>query len=302
MRKFIVLLTLLLMSTFILTACNPTKSSDIDENAGETISDEETSTDVISIEKTSPETINKSYQIYEEIINTINAGISLDFNLDFEMIDNNNPSQVKKMFENRVHIFKSNTNIDIFRDITNVHTDGNQYNNKMYFKDGHYYEEAIVFNYDIELSRNRAKREWDLQTYLEKSETKFLEFKKEAVKEATIAEHENGKVISFVLDEEKMTQLLTIFPKDMKASYIEGNDIKFDDVNVEIGVDKDNTLTYFNILSSIEIQTENENQVMTYTSKTKINKIGDDVKIDFPEDLDEYPEMSPAIKELIDNY
>ena len=272
MRKFIALLALLLASTFIFTACNPIEGSKGDVSPGETA----------SIGEGDANTTNTAYQIYEEISKVMGGGSSLDMDMEMEITSSSDPTQAIKMSGKMLQVIRSETDMDMFMDM-NVEIMGQQIENKSYFKDGYSYTET---------SGQKMKMKMDLDEYLKQNGNEFLHFEKEAVKNANITENEDGKVLSFVLDGEKLNELLSdsFGALGEISGAIGDTDVNFDNINMEFGVDNNNTLKYYNMVMTMATEAESGNQEITVTMKSTINKIGD-VTIDFPEDLDDYQDV-----------
>lgn len=155
----------------------------------------------------------------------------------------------------------------------------------MYYTEGYYYMDMLGM---------KMKTPMDVAEMMEGMEegTSAADIGTEGMKDLEMEEKEDGYVISFVGDTEKMLDYTESAMASMQSmAGMEGAEMTLDEIKGTITIDKDGYISEQVVDMAMTMTVEGEAVATTMTMTLTYNSIGEDVVVELP-DLSEYQEAS----------
>lgn len=233
---------------------------------------------------------NETYAEFLKANEKMAGAESMDMDMDIKaVIEADGQSMDMKMKGNMKQIMRSETDIDMEMDMNIDMTIPGMGQQKMdsltYFKDGYLYTSGMGQKVKMAMDIEEMQKQSNLAS------TDFT-FEEKAVKSSSMKEVEGGKELSFTLDGKTMSESLSEMMGSMsKTLPIDATDMNFGDMEYVIVVDNDSNMKNMAIKFDANMDIEGQKMTVKYDITAKVNQINN-VTIDFPSDLDTYPEAT----------
>lgn len=210
------------------------------------------------------EKVNKAEGIDADMDMTISmelSGMSMDIKMDGSILTNK----------------KSDTDADLAMDAT-AEIMGQKVPMKYYYTDGYFYMEA---------ADQKSKAKMDLEKAQEKigGATEMTNVQAKMVKDVKVKDDGDNRVFTYKLDPKKMDEYVKKSMNsigDLASGAASGTDIKIKGYKGTMTVDKDGNPVEQTIKMEITTSAEGQEITMKADATVKYNKMGKDVKIEFP--------------------
>ena len=156
---------------------------------------------------------------------------------------------------------------------------------EMYYADGYMY-------YNIPAAEAKYKIAMDMQEALEEANSSALDgIEEEMVKESSMADEGDGKVVTMTLDGTKMTDMVTNMTGNLTASLGEGGEISIGDIPYTVHIDADGNITSIEMDMTFDMTIQGSAMNMSMNLVMDVTSIGG-VTVELPADLADYPELT----------
>ena len=157
---------------------------------------------------------------------------------------------------------------------------GQEMEMKAYYKDGYYYMDS---------NGQKIKMKMDVADVMKQMGSASLEIGKDAVKEQSVTDGQDGKELNMTLDGQKIMDQASGLMAGLDQYSAMADEMKMGDMSLNAVVGEDGNLKSTDIDFSITMTIQKQETTMDAKVTMDIEKIGG-IKVEFPDDLDSYKE------------
>lgn len=156
---------------------------------------------------------------------------------------------------------------------------------EMYYADGYIY-------YNIPAAATKYKMAMTMEEAMQEANTSALDgIEEEMVKESSVADEGDGKVVTMTLDGTKMTDLVMDMAGDLTASLGDGGEMNIGDIPYTVHIDADGNMTSIEMDMTFDMTVQGTAMNMSMNMVMDVTAVGG-VTVELPADLADYPEAT----------
>ena len=240
-----------------------------------------------------------AYNLYQRMNSAMADVTSMDADMTINMQMRMDGESIDMIMGGNVRtVVHSDTDIDMHMVLTTTIMEegfNESFTITAYFTDGILYMEMPPFEIEgMEIDGIRMQQPMDLDEAMDMSNNiETLNFPENAVLESSVESISGGRRLEMLVDGDAIPditeQMMAFMPDDMGLGHMDF-DMSIGDIRIEVDVDNNNMLMSYRMVTDMTMEMYGYLTETTLDMTMTVNSF-DDVVINFPDDLDDFPVM-----------